>query len=166
MPISTGRPAAEHLARLLHHGVELGVLGREDRVGQHVALARPVGRHPRHPQPVDPPQLPEVLQQRAGHAGQLLVQPEEALVGDLGGVVAGHVDRHALLGLDRLVQPVAPVPVGHRPAGALVDDDDLLLVDHVVLVAAEAVVGVQRPLDVLRAACPSRASACRPAGSE
>ena len=53
---------------------------------------------------------------------------------------------------------------GMRPAGELVDDDDLVLVDHVVLIAAEAVVGLQGLLDVLRAACPWRASAGRTAG--
>ena len=44
---------------------------------------------------------------------QLRVEPEIALVGDLGGVVGRHGDRHAFLGLDRLVQALAPVAVGH-----------------------------------------------------
>ena len=39
--------------------------------------------------------------------------------------------------------------VGHAPAGELVDDDDLVLLDHVMLIAAEAVVGLQAAFDVL-----------------
>ena len=64
-------------------------------------------------------------------------------------MVGGLGDLHAFLGLDRLVQAFAPVAVGHAPAGELVDDDDLVLVDHVMLIAAEAIVGVQGLLDVL-----------------
>jgi hypothetical protein len=40
------------------------------------------------------------------------------------------------------------VPVRHPPAGEFVDDDHLVLVNEVVLVAVEAVVGVQPPLEL------------------
>jgi hypothetical protein len=62
---------------------------------------------------------------RARHAGQLAVQAEVVLEGDRRqGLVLG-LDRHAFLGLHRLVQAVAPAPPGHQAAGELVDDDDL-----------------------------------------
>ncbi len=58
------------------------------------------------------------------------------------------IDRHPFLGLNRLMQPLAPVTIGHRSARELVYNDDLVLHHHVVLVAAEAVVGLQRLFDV------------------
>ena len=39
--------------------------------------------------------------------------------------------------------------VGHTPAGVLVDDHHFLLLDHVVLIAAEAELGVQSAFNVL-----------------
>ena len=57
------------------------------------------------------------------------------------------VDGYPLFGLNRLVEAVAPVAVGHAAAGAFVDDDDLFLLDHVMLVALEAVVSLEGLLD-------------------
>ncbi len=57
---------------------------------------------------------------------------------------------HAFLGLDRLVQAVAPVPAGHQAAGELVDDDDLAVLDDVVHVALVEVVGLERVVDQVR----------------
>src|SRR6185295_12638337 len=45
--------------------------------------------------------------------------------------------RAALLGLDQLVDAVLPRAVGHHPTGVLVDDLDLVVLHHVVLVADE-----------------------------
>jgi hypothetical protein len=45
------------------------------------------------------------------------------------------LDLHPFLGLDRLVQAVAPAPARHQAAGELVDDDDFAVLHHVVLVA-------------------------------
>ena len=62
------------------------------------------------------------------------------------------LDLDLLLGLDRLVQAVAPAAAGHQAAGELVDDDDLAVLDHVVDVALEERVRAQRLVDVVRAA--------------
>ena len=53
------------------------------------------------------------------------------------------------LGLDRLVQAVAPAPARHQPPGELVDDHDLAVLDHVVDVALEEGVGPERLVDVV-----------------
>ena len=144
------------------HGDELGRLSREDAVGPLLPNDRPVRRHAYDPQLVDPAQLATVLYRRTGHAGQFLIEPEVTLVGDLGGVLGLDGDGHALLGFDRLVQTVAPLPVRHPPAGAFVDDLHLVVVGQVVLVPAKPVVGVQR-----RSTCWcsfSIGGACGPAG--
>ncbi len=62
---------------------------------------------------------------RTGHAGQLLVHAEVVLEGDGGERLVLALDLDAFLGLDRLVQAVAPAPARHQAAGEFVDDDDL-----------------------------------------
>ena len=58
------------------------------------------------------------------------------------------LDAQALLGLDRLVEALAPAAAGHLAAGELVDDDDLAVLDDVVAVALVEGVGAQRLLEV------------------
>ena len=51
---------------------------------------------------------------RAGHAGELAVHPEIVLEGDRRQRLVLALDRHAFLGLHRLVQAVGPAPAGHQ----------------------------------------------------
>ena len=55
-----------------------------------------------------------------------------------------------LLGLERLVQALGVAPARHHAAGELVDDDDLAVLDDVVDVAREQLVGAQRLVDVMQ----------------
>ena len=84
---------------------------------------------------VDLVELLRLGHRRAGHAGELVVQAEVVLERDRGQRHALALDAQALLGLDRLVQALAPAAAGHLPAGELVDDDDLAVLDDVVAVA-------------------------------
>ena len=85
----------------------------------------------------------------AGHTRQLAVKAEVVLECDGGhGLVFG-LDLDALFGFDGLVQAVAPAPAGHQAAREFVDDTDLALLDHVVLVAVVEVVGPQRRIQVV-----------------
>ena len=72
---------------------------------------------------------------RAGHPRELFIAEEEVLHGHARR--GDRFERHLkpLLGLDRLMQAVLPLPAGHHPAGELVDDDDLTGDDDVVSVA-------------------------------
>ena len=58
------------------------------------------------------------------------------------------LDAEPFLGLDGLVEPLAPAAAGHLTAGELVDDDDLAVLDDVVAVALEEGVGLERRLEV------------------
>src|SRR5438445_854409 len=136
-------------ADVSYDGGEFGVLIRKHPIRPLPADHRPVGRHANDAELVDSLKFAPVLRRRAAHAGELLVETEVALERDLGGVLGSHGDRHAFLGLDRLVQTVAPMAVRHPPAGEFVDDDNLVLIDQVMLVAVEAVMRVQTALDVL-----------------
>ena len=71
----------------------------------------------------------------AGHAGELLVEAEVVLQRDRRERDVLLLDPHALLRLDRLVQALAPAAALHDPAGELVDDLHLAVLDHVVDVA-------------------------------
>ena len=137
-----------HLGDLLDHRVELRVLVPVDEVRLVLADHRPVGRDRHDLQLVDLVELLGLGHRRAGHAGQLVVQPEVVLEGDRGQGHALALDAQALLRLDRLVEALAPAAAGHLAAGELVDDDDLAVLDDVVAVALVERVGAEGLLEV------------------
>ena len=148
VPTRTGRPASCHLDDLVDQGVELGRLVAEDEVGEVLADHLAMGRDRHDLELVDLVQLLGLGHRRAGHPGQLVVQPEVVLEGDRREGHALALDAQALLGLDRLVEALAPAPAGHLATGELVDDDDLAVLDDVVAVALVQGVGAQRLLEV------------------
>ena len=149
VPTSVGPAAGLLLDDVGDDGVVLLALGAVDRVGLLDAEQRPVGRDDHHVELVDLGELFGLGVGRAGHARQLLVLAEVVLEGDGRERLVLALDLDLLLGLDRLVQPVAPSPSRHQPAGELVDDDDLAVLDHVVHVEAEERVRPQRLVDVV-----------------
>ncbi len=54
-----------------------------------------------------------------------------------------------LLGFQRLVQAFRIAPSRHHAAGEFVDDDDGIVLDDIILVAMEQLVGLERLLDVV-----------------
>ena len=128
------------LLDLVDDGVKLAFLRAKDDVrvvrADHV-LSR------RDHEDVEAVDLVELLAFRpggAGHSGQLLVQPEIVLEGDRRVRYAFALDLHAFLGLDRLVETVRPAASVHQPAGELIDNDDLAVLDDVLLI--EVIEGV------------------------
>ena len=76
----------------------------------------------------------------SGHAGEFLVQAEVILDGDRGHRLCFPVDLDTLLGLDGLMESVAPAAARHLASGEGIDDDDLVLLNdilHILLVEAE-----------------------------
>ena len=67
----------------------------------------------------------------AGHAGQLGVEAEIILDGDGGQGLGFLLDGDAFLGLDGLVQAVAPATARHGAAGVFVHDDHLVFLHDV-----------------------------------
>ena len=132
---------------------ELLALGPVDEVRLLDAQQRPVGRDDDDVEVVD---LGEFLGASVSAVpvmpDELLVLAEVVLEGDGRERLVLALDLDLLLGLDRLVQAVAPAAAGHQAAGELVDDDDLAVLDHVVDVALEQGVRAQRLVDVVRAA--------------
>ena len=142
-------PAVEPLD-LVGDGGELFRLAAVDHVGMDGAAQRLVGGHADHVELVDFPELAGLGEGRARHAADLVVELEEVLQRDRGQRLVLFLDRHAFLGLDRLVQAVAPVAAGHQAAGEFVDDDHLAVLHDVVHVALVEVVGLERVVDQVR----------------
>ena len=92
---------------------------------------------------------------RARHARELLVEAEIILDRDRRQRLRFAVDLHAFLGLDRLVQAVAPTAAGHLAASVLIDDDHFVLLDHVLDVALEQAIRAQKLRDVVDALGPA-----------
>ena len=111
-----------------------------------------VGRDLDHFEAVDVGELLGLGHGRAGHAGELRVEPEVVLEGDRGQGLVLVLDNRLLFGLQRLVQAIRVAPPFHHPAGELVDDDDLVVLDDVVRVALEQLVGAQCLVDVVHQA--------------
>ena len=85
----------------------------------------------------------------AGHAGETRVQAEVVLEGDRGERLVLALDGDVFLGLQGLMEAFGIAAPFHHAAGELIDDDDLVVLDDVVLVALEQGMGAQRLVDVV-----------------
>jgi hypothetical protein len=130
------------------------------RLVDEVVLVGPRHRHVRrdldHGEVVDLLELLLLGLRRAGHPGQLLVEAEVVLKGDRREGDELLLDRHALLGLDRLVEALGPAATLHDPAGELVDDLDLAVDHHVLVVAVVERLGLQGLDEVVDELCVAR----------
>ena len=149
VPTSTGRPASCFARMSLTIASDFSALRAVDRVRLFDAPQRLVRRNDDDVELVDLGELFRFGLGRAGHARQLLVLAEVVLEGNGRERLVLALDLHLFLGLDRLVQTVAPAAPGHETAGELVDDDDLAVLDHVVDVELEDRVRAQRLFDMV-----------------
>ncbi len=148
--LDRGRPDEDRLSLLVrgadvrHHRVELLALVLVDDVVAIVAHHGLVGRDDDDVEVVDLLELLRLGLGRARHAGELLVHAEVVLEGDRRVGLALLLDRELLLRFDGLVESVGPTSPVHEPARVLVDDHDLAAEHHVVAVALEERVRLQR----------------------
>ena len=84
----------------------------------------------------------------AGHAGELVVEPEVVLQRDGGQRLVLGLDLDMLLGLDGLVHALVVAAADQHAAGELVDDQHLAVADDVVLVALEQLLGLDGVVEV------------------
>ena len=137
------------LLDVLEHRVVLRFLGLEDEVVPVVARDLDVRRDLDDIQVVDLDELLLLGLRGTGHPGELLVEAEVVLERDRRERDVLLLDRHALLGLDRLVEALRPAAAFHDPARELVDDLDLAVLDDVVDVALEERLRLQRLVQVV-----------------
>ena len=130
-------------------GVVLGLDGAVDQVLVVNTLHGLVGGDDLDGQLVDLAELGVLGERRTGHAGELVIQTEVVLQGDGCQRLVLLAHEHALFGLDGLMQALGVAAAFHDAAGKLVDDLDLAVGDHVLLIAVEHVLGLQRLLQVV-----------------
>ena len=115
------------------------------------ATGRFVGNH-QHAQFVNVEKFRRLGFRRAGHARQFLIEAEIILDRDRRERLRFALDLHAFLGLDRLVQAIAPAAAGHQAARVFIHDDDLVVLDdvlHVLLVKAVGLEQLRNGVDAL-----------------
>lgn len=77
----------------------------------------------------------------AGHARQLFIEPEVVLKRSGSQRLRFVLNRRAFLGFYRLMQTIGPATSVHGSSRVLIDDDDLVVLHHVVHIAAKQIVG-------------------------
>ena len=133
---------------LLHETVVFLAFRLEDQVVQVVPDDGTVCGDDKDVEPVDLVELVLLGLSRSGHARQLAVHAEVVLDRDRGERLRLAPDLDPFLGLDRLVETVAPPPARHLAPGELVDDHDLaVLADDVLLVPVKEDVGLEELVD-------------------
>ena len=128
----------------LDDGCVLGLLGLIDKVVLVVTDHRTVRGDDHYVELVDAPEFTRLRFCGTGHTGQLVVHAEVVLEGDGGEGLGCRLDLHVFLGLDGLVQSVAPAAAFHHTAGLLVHDLDLAVHDDVVHILLELGVGLEQ----------------------
>ena len=135
---------SHHVFDFLDHGSIFLLLGAVYAVVHIVADHRTVGRDLDYFQLVDVVELTGFGHGRTGHTGQLAIHAEIVLQRDGGVGLRGGLDLHAFLGLDGLMQTVAVAASLHDSARLLVDNLDLVVVDHIFHILVEQGVGLQQ----------------------
>lgn len=136
------------LGHVLDDRRELFLLGAEDEVVLVLADHRAVRRDRQHAELVGAHELGGFGLGRTGHARELVVHTEVVLQRDRGeGLVLGF-DLHVFLGLNRLMQAFIVTTAWQDTAGVLIDDEHLAVRHHVVTVAQEQFLGLDRVVEV------------------
>ena len=106
-----------------------------------------VGRNGQYAQFVNVEKFRRLGFRGAGHAREFLVQPEIILDGDGRQRLGFALDFNAFLGLNGLMQTVAPAAAAHEPAGVFIHNDDLVFLDDVFHVFLVKAVGLEQLRD-------------------
>ena len=130
-------------------GVELLAAGLEYLVVLVDADVRRVGRDRQHVEAVDVVELGGLGLGGASHAREFLIEAEIVLDGDGGEGLGFFLDGDVFLGFDGLVEAVRPAATGHFAAGVFIDDDDLVVLDHILDVLFKNAVGLEQLGDVM-----------------
>ncbi len=144
-----GAPFGMEAADFVDDGGPFPVFAAEDEIREPLADDGAIGGDDDDGGAIDLAELARGGGGRAGHAGEVLVAEEEILDGDASGLACGDGDVDARLGLDGLVDSLAPLAAFGEPAGELVDDDDLAVADNELAVLNELALDLDGTLDVL-----------------
>ena len=126
------------------HSVEFFTAGLEDLVVGIFPLVVAVCRNGKNVEIVDVVEFRRFRFRGSGHATEFFVEAEVILNRD-GCVSLGlSLDLYAFLGFDSLVEAVGPTTSGHFTTGVFVNDNDLVVFDHVFVVFLIKAVGLEK----------------------
>ena len=135
----------------LDRGVVFFAAGFVDAVVLVRSLHRAVGGNDIHIEAVDVVELAHFRLGSAGHACEFVVEAEVILDRDGREGLGLAVDLDALLGLDGLVESIAPAAAGHFAAGEGIDDDHFVFLDDIFDILFVEAVGFDELGDVVDA---------------
>ena len=102
-----------------------------------------VGRDLDNVKPVDITEFFLFRHGRTSHTGSLGVFVEEVLEGNGGQSLALTADLYAFLGFNGLMEAIRITAARHDTSGELIDDQDLAVLDHIVLIPEHQIIGTQ-----------------------
>ena len=140
-----------HLLHLLDDGCIFLALRLIDAVVEVLADHRTVGRNLHDIELVDVPELTRLRRSRTRHTGELVVHTEVVLQRDGSEGLCGSLHLHVLLGLDSLVQAIAPAAAFHDTTRLLIDDLYLAVHDDILIVLVEHRVRLEQLLQGVHA---------------
>jgi len=134
---------------LLADGLELELFVVIDQIGEVLTDDRLVGGDDHHIEIVDFQEFRSFGVGGAGHAADLVIHAEKVLEGDGRQSLVLTEDLDLLLGLDRLVQPVAVPPPVKDAAGEFIDDLHLAIDYYIIDIGAVEPEGLHRLGDIV-----------------
>ena len=134
---------------VIGHGMELRIDGAIDQIILIDTFYLLVRRDSHDRQLVDLAELGVLGHSRARHARELVVEAEVVLQRDCGKRLVLLAHLHVLFGLERLMQALGVAAAFHDAARELVDDLHLAVNDHIVNVAMEQELRLERLLQVI-----------------
>ena len=142
-------PALVTLTDIVNRGFVFFLRGFVDAVELVFTAADTVGWHHQSFETVDFLEFVGLCVRRSRHAAQLFIEAEIVLEGDGSHGLVFRLNRHTFFGFYRLVQSVTPTAACHQSSRELVDDHNLAVLVHIVLVAVVEVVGAQSRIQVV-----------------
>ena len=134
---------------IVRDGVELRIDGAVDQIVLVDTFDLLVRRDSHNRQLVDLTELGVLGHSRTRHAGELVVEAEVVLQRDSGKRLVLLAHLHVLFGLERLMQALGVATAFHDATRELVDDLHLAVNDHVIDVAMEQELRLERLLQVV-----------------
>ena len=137
------------LTDIVDRGFVFFLRGFVDAVELVFAAADAVGRHHQSFKAIDLLEFVGLCVCRSRHATKFFVETKIVLEGYGSHGLVFRLNRHTFFGFYRLVQSVAPTTACHQSSRELVNDHNLAVLVHIVLVAVVEVVGAQGRIQVV-----------------
>ena len=132
-----------------HHRMEFFLLRHINRIFHIHADHRLIGGNFDDIHAVNIAELLLFCQRRTGHTGFLLIFIEEILEGNSSQSLTLPSHLHMLLGLNGLMESVGIAAARHDTPRKLIDDQHLIIFDHIVLIPEHQIVCPQRQDDIV-----------------